>query len=156
MVTAQHAETHMGKYTIGHPGGPGRPKGSRNKLSQLLEDFVNRHGQQTLDDVAEKSKGGEHPWASKAMLKLICDRAGSGAVPIVLPEIANAETLAKAQSDVIRAAADGDLPLPEAVHLGSLLELQRRAVITLDHERRLEEIEKAIAARKDNTGLDDA
>jgi hypothetical protein len=149
MVTAQHAEAHMGKYKIGHPGGPGRPRGSRNKLSQLLEDFVNRHGQQALDDIADKARGGENPWASKAMLKLICDRAGNGAVPIELPEIANAESLAKSQSDVIRAAADGDLPLPEAVHLGSLLELQRRAVITLDHERRLEEIEKAIAAKSE-------
>lgn len=155
MVTTQHVETLMGKYQIGHPGGPGRPKGSRNKLCRLLEDFVDKHAQQALDDVAEKAKGGEHPWASKTMLKLICDRAGSGTAPIDLPEIANAETLAKAQSDLIRAAADGDLSIPEAVNLGSLIELHRRAVITLDHERRLEEIEKAVAARKDKTGLYD-
>jgi hypothetical protein len=137
----------MAPFPKGHPGGPGRPKGSRNKLSQLLEDFVNKHGHRALDDIAEKAKGGENPWASKAILKLICDRAGGAAVPIALPEIATAESLAKAQSDVIQAAADGELPLPEALHLGSLLELQRRAVITLDHERRLEEIEKAVAEK---------
>lgn len=137
----------MGQFAIGNPGGPGRPKGSRNKLTRLLEEFVDRHGQQALDDIAEKAKGSENPWASKAILKLICGRAGSGASSIELPEIVNAQTLAKAQSDLIRAAADGDLPISEAVNLGSMIELQRRMVITLDHERRLEEIEKAIAER---------
>lgn len=144
----------MPKFVIGNPGGPGRPKGSRSRLAQMIDEFVARHGKEALDDVAIKAKGGENPWASKAMLKLICGRAGSGGTPIDLPEIVNAETLAKAQADLIRAAADGDLPIPEAVNLGSLIELQRRAVITLDHERRLQEIENAIASKsKDGSRL---
>jgi hypothetical protein len=45
----------MPKFETGHPGGPGRPKGARNKLGELFltalfADFE-KHGVKTLETV---------------------------------------------------------------------------------------------------------
>lgn len=52
--------TNSGKFQKGKPGGPGRPKGGRNRLSEALlsmlaKDFE-EHGAQAIQTVRE-----EHP-----------------------------------------------------------------------------------------------
>jgi hypothetical protein len=50
-----------GRFISGNTGGPGRPKGARNKLSEeflhaLYEDFV-AHGREAIRRVAAESQG---------------------------------------------------------------------------------------------------
>jgi hypothetical protein len=49
------------QFKPGHPGGPGRPKGSKNKLSEsflqaLAEDFE-EHGKEAIETVCRESPG---------------------------------------------------------------------------------------------------
>lgn len=141
----------MPRYQKGHPGGPGRPKGSRNRLTQRLDEIAEEHSPDILQNVASKAKEGE-AWASKLMLDMPWRRAGTSPTPIDLPDVTTAENLAVAQARLIAAAAAGDVSIPEAAAFASLLEAHRRAVHTRDQERRLEEIEKAIGVRDAKNG----
>jgi hypothetical protein len=152
MVTVQQTETPMAQFEKGNPGGPGRPKGSRNKLNRELDQIAEESLPEILRNVAGQAKGGEQ-WASKLILQLPWRRAGASAEPIDLPEIADPESLSKAQSRLIAALAAGEVSIKEAAVLASMIELHRRAVVTLDQERRLEEIETALGARnKEESG----
>lgn len=141
----------MAKFEKGNPGGPGRPKGSRNKLTQELDKIAEQNSPEVLRKVADQAKGGES-WAAKLMLQFPWRRAGESTAPIELPNIGDAESVALAQSRLIEAAASGEVSIKEAAAFASLLELHRRAVITRDQERRLEEIEKAIGVRDAKNG----
>ena len=49
------------QFQVGHPGGPGRPKGSKNKLSEsflraLANDFE-KHGEGAIERVRESHPG---------------------------------------------------------------------------------------------------
>jgi len=49
------------QFQVGHAGGPGRPKGSKNKLSEpfvqaLAKDFE-KHGKDAIERLCEKSPG---------------------------------------------------------------------------------------------------
>jgi hypothetical protein len=67
---------------------------------------------------------------------------------IDMPAIARAHDLVEAVSDVIRAAAAGELTLPEAREFLGLLETQRKVLETEDLAVRIEALEAEAAEEK--------
>ena len=64
-----------------------------------------------------------------------------------LPEVATAEDCARAQGDIVRGAAGGELLPSEAETLGRLVENQRRSLETMDLARRLAALEEQLAQK---------
>jgi len=50
-----------GQFKVGNPGGPGRPKGSKNKLSEYvlreLSEHFEEHGREAIERLFENSPG---------------------------------------------------------------------------------------------------
>ena len=47
------------QFQPGHPGGPGRPAGSRNKATLALDKIAEDAGQDILKTMVEAAKGGD-------------------------------------------------------------------------------------------------
>jgi hypothetical protein len=47
------------QFQPGHPGGPGRPQGSRNKATLALDKIADDAGEDILNAMVEAAKGGD-------------------------------------------------------------------------------------------------
>src|SRR5216683_655077 len=107
----------MPRFAKGNPPGPGRPPGSRNKSMIWFDALADEGTEKVIRVVSEKAEKGN------------------------LPAVETAGGLVQAQAAVIAAMARGELTPDEAAAVASVLETQRRALETHDHERRLAELE---------------
>jgi hypothetical protein len=131
----------MPRYLKGKPPGPGRPPGSRNKATVVLEEI----GQEAVGDVirmvGEKATGGDLR-AAAILLARAWPTARGRRVSLDLPAVESAANLVQAQAAVVAAVAAGEISPEEAASLSILLEGQRRAIETLDHDKRIQALER--------------
>jgi hypothetical protein len=134
----------------------GRPKGSRNKTTQLCADLLGESAGDIIATVIKRARKGDG-----VCLKLCVDRllpvraARDRAVELGgLPAAESAGDLVHAAAVVIDRAAAGEMTLSEAREFMQLLELQRKAIETADLVVRIEALEGsgAIAAAPPELG----
>jgi hypothetical protein len=135
----------MPKFEKGNPGGRGRLRGSRNKASLIREAISQADGLGVVRAMVRKARGGDVP-AAKLVLPLICP-AGSF-VKLDLPPVNDAAGIAKAQAQVLAAAGNEQLSLEEAGRYSDLIENRRRALETVEIERKLRETQDNLAERE--------
>src|SRR5471030_1742652 len=138
----------MPKFEKGKPPGPGRPPGLRNKTSQLLDTIAGEGTERVIRTVQEKAEKGDM-YAAALMLARTWPRRRGRPVQLDLPSAADTGGLVAAQSAVIAAMARGEISPEEAASIASVLEQQRRAIETDDHEKRLQELEEEARTRRD-------
>jgi hypothetical protein len=140
-------ERAMAKFQKGWAGGPGRPLGSRNKSTLILDAIGSEGVEETIRMVKRKVDEHGSLYAADILLARTWPR-GRRPVAIDLPVVKNAEDIVQAFSALIAAVAAGEVTPDEASSLSNLLEHQRRSLETYDHEKRLRawEAEKAAAA----------
>jgi len=130
----------MARYVKGKPPGPGRPPGSRNK-STLLLDEIGREGiEEVIRKVAESARDG-NMYAASILLARAWPRGIGRPVTLDLPPVETAAGIVQAQAAVVAAMAAGTITPDEAAAIGQVLEGQRRAIETHDHEKRLRHLE---------------
>lgn len=140
----------MPRYQKGKPPGPGRPRGCRNK-ALVLFDALGRDGtEKVIRVVKERAEQGDMRAASIVLARTWPHRS-SRPVTLDLPDAATAGGLVEAQAAVIAAMARGELTPEEAAAVATVLEAQRRAIETHDHDCRLQALE---ARRGDAVSLD--
>jgi len=134
------------RFEPGNPGGPGRPEGSRNKATLLLDKMAGDEAQAIMKHVIAEANDGK-VWAIELVLSRVWPARKSRAVSIELPDIETAADALTAQAAVVRAAAGGELALDEAQALSTLIEGQRRVIETVDLEARIRRLEEVGAPK---------
>jgi len=128
------------RFAPGNPGGPGRPQGSRNAASLMLDRLADGEAQAILADVMAKAKGGDLKAAEMILARVWPQRKGRP-VALSIPPIATPEDVVTALSAVLTAVGDGRLTPDEATLVSGLLETKRKALETVEIEHRLCKLE---------------
>ena len=127
-------------FAAGNRGGPGRPKGSRNRATQLLDQMAEGSAEAVLQGVLDQARAGDLRAAELVLARLWPSRRGR-AVELDLPDTRAAEGVVAGMAAVVQAMASGRLTPEEAHAVGAVLELQRKAIETADLDRRLAALE---------------
>jgi hypothetical protein len=129
------------------PGNPGRPPGSKNKRTRLLEELMENEGEEIIRKVIDVAKEGNLRALLYCMDRLIPQRRGR-ALEIELPPINHAQDIAPAIAAITDGLNNGKLTPEEASDLTGLLEGYGRAITTNDLAIRLEQLEAQMKQMK--------
>ncbi len=119
--------------------GPGRPPGSLNKSTLLLDQLASEASENVVRSVQERAEKGDM-YAAAILLARTWPRRRGRPVQLDLPSVADTGGLVAAQAAVIAAMAKGEVSPEEAQSIAGLLEIQRRTIETNDHARQIEEL----------------
>lgn len=132
-------------FPPGHNGGPGRPAGSRNAATILLDALADGEAAEVLQRVVEAAKGGDMRAAELILARVWAPRKGRP-VPFALPSLSStAADLADALSDVLRAVSDGVLTPDEGQAVAALVEARRKTLELAEIEGRVAALESRVA-----------
>jgi hypothetical protein len=132
----------MPRFTKGQSAGADRPLGCRNKAALMLDAVAREAVVDALNMVHEKStRQGDLRAASILLARLW--PVGPRPVELELPAVDTAAGVMQAQAAVIAAIADQSLTPAEAASVSTVLDNQRKAIETGDHEQRIAELEAA-------------
>jgi hypothetical protein len=134
------------------PGNPGRPKGSRNRVTRAIQDM--------LDGEHEKLTRTVIDWALEGDLgamRLCFDRLAPPRrdmpVTIDLPPVRSTQDTADASAAVLAALAAGDVTPNEASRVLDLLARHVQILEAGEFEQRLCKVEEQLEARKRQSGF---
>jgi hypothetical protein len=126
-----------GRFAPGNGGGPGRPRGRRNRVSELVEELLEGQAEQMTRKLISKALAGSTD-AMKIAFAIMAPPRKDRPIEIALPPLTNQVA---AHDAVIGAVAEGQISAAEGHALAGLLDLRRRAVETMDIEARLAALE---------------
>ena len=129
------------QFQPGHPGGPGRPHGCRNKATLALDKIADDAGEDILKAMIGAAKSGDMR-AAELVLQRIWPARKSRPIALTLPAIQSASDVVAALGAVADAVGAGDITPDEGQAVASILEAKRRAIETVDLERRIAAIEQ--------------
>jgi hypothetical protein len=137
----------MPKFEKGNPGGPGRPKGSRNVANVILDQLATEGAEKMVKKMIEIAADGDRV-AARLVLSRIWAAPKARAVPIELPEINKPEDLVAAHAMVVAALSSGTLTTDEAAAISAVLETHRRAFELVAQESKIEKLEAKVRRLK--------
>jgi hypothetical protein len=129
------------------PGNGGRPKGSRNKTTLMVERMIEGEAEALTTAAIEMAKGGD-PSLLRAMLDRLAPARKEPTVTIDLPPIQSPADAPAVAARLIEAAAAGEIAPGEAQGLAGLLESYRRQSELADIEARLRVLEENANAKR--------
>jgi len=118
----------------------GRPPGSRSKVTMAAEVLLEGEAEALTRKAIELALEGDTT-ALRLCLERIAPQRKSRAVAFDLPPIERAEDLAAAIGTVLQEIAGGRLLVGEGAALVGMMETQRRAMETVELEKRLAALE---------------
>ena len=127
-------------------GNPGRPKGARHKSTLAIEALLEGEAEAIGRVCIEKAKAGD-PVALRLAMERIAPLRRGRPVSFALPPVASSADVMTAIDSVLHATAAGELTPDEAATISTVLETKRRAIEIVEIERRLVELEAALARR---------
>ena len=123
------------------PGNPGRPKGARCRATLLAEKLMSADTRAIVQAVITAARAGDMT-AARIVLDRIAPIRKGRPLRFNLPEGGGtAEDVSVALAAVVEGMAAGDLTPDEAQMVASVLELRRKAIETVEIERRLAALE---------------
>ena len=134
-------------FQTGHPGGPGRPRGSRNRINLLLDQLAADNVEEIMGKVIDAARGGDRH-ARTDVLKRMWTVPKGRPVEVDLPPIEEPADLIKAHAAVVAAVCAGEITVEEASNLGAVLEGQRRAFELAEQEVRVVQLEDQLRRAK--------
>lgn len=149
LVSERNFHMNDGKKVIGKPFQPGnrlgrgRPVGSRNKATLALQTLLEGEGERITRKAIDLATAGDLT-AIRICLERLIPPCRERRLRLKLPDVASAEGVSDAFTAVLLAVAEGDLAIGEAAQLANVLELARKAIDTLEVDRRLAEVEKRL------------
>jgi Family of unknown function (DUF5681) len=141
--SAPHQPSVRGRpFRSGQSGNPqGKPRGVRNRATQLLDSMAESDAADVLHVVIERAKHGDMAAAAMLMARVWPPRKGR-AVAFDLPPLTQPADLVTAFGMVVQAVGSGLLTLEEGQAVGALLEMQRKAIELTELEARVTELEE--------------
>ena len=128
-------------------GNPGRPQGSRNKLTRLLEELVENDGEGLTRKAIQLGLKGNVPCLHYLLDRILPKRRGRP-LDFQLPKINGVRDIAPAMAAVTNGLGNGDLTFEEASALMGFLESYERAIIRNDHVFRVEDVKSQLKQMK--------
>jgi hypothetical protein len=138
----------MPKFQNGNPGGPGRPRGSRNAMNAILDQLAVEGAETMVKKMIEAADGGDRV-AARLVLSRIWSAPKGRSVAIELPEIRTPADLLEAHAAVVKAIADQTITPQDGAALSSVLETHRRAFELVAQEEKVEELSNRVRKWKD-------
>jgi Family of unknown function (DUF5681) len=136
-----------GKFRPGESGNPsGKPPGTRHKLTLAAEILLDGEAEALTRKAIDLALEGDTT-ALRLCLERIVPPRKSRKVAFDLPKIQKAEDLLPAFAAVVAAMGAGDLALDEAATVVGVLEAKRKAIETVDIEKRLAALELRSASK---------
>jgi hypothetical protein len=130
------------------PGNPGRPLGSKNKTTQIIQQLAEGQAEKLVQKVLEQAQAGD-----VSCLKIALDRlwpAHKGQpVRMVMPQINTLHDLVPAIASVWEGLRDGHLTPEEAGILSLVVERSIQAIELHNITKRLAVLEEEARAKRD-------
>ncbi len=147
----KQGERRGGRFRPGESGNPaGRPKGSRNRVTQICADLLADASAEVMERVIRMAKRGDRVALRLCVERLLPVRAARDrAVDVEMPEAAQVADLVTAAAAVVAHAAAGRITLSEAREFMALLEGQRKVIETADLAVRIAALEEASERREE-------
>ena len=146
-TAAKTGRKQGGKFPPGVSGNPhGRPQGSRHKVSLLVDTMIEREAEALTTKALELAKDG-HERLLVACLDRLAPVRRSRRIQLDLPSVETAGNILKAQGVVIGAVARGELDTDEAKAMADILETKRRALETVEFDKRITTLETSETRR---------
>jgi hypothetical protein len=133
-------KTAGGRFQPGNKFGKGRPTGSRNHTTLVLDAIADGEAEAVLRKLLEQAKAGDGRAIEIVLARVWPVRKGRP-VRFDLPTMETAGDLAAALGEIAHGVADGMLTPDEGSAVAGILEAKRKALETLDLERRLQNLE---------------
>jgi hypothetical protein len=133
----------MPKFQKGNPGGPGRPRGSRNAVNLMLDQLAVEGAEAMVKKMIEAASDGDRV-AARLVLNRIWSAPKGRAVTIGLPEIKTPSDLLAAHAAVAGAISAGTLTPQDGASLSSVLETHRRAFELVAQENSVAQLEAEV------------
>jgi hypothetical protein len=122
------------------PGNPGRPPGSKNQLTRLVEQLVDNDAEKLTRKMIQLALAGDVRCLQYCLDRLLPRRSGRS-LDVQLPAINNVHDVVLAMGAIATAVSNGNLTAEDASHLVHLLNSYDRAITTSDLVIRLEKLE---------------
>jgi hypothetical protein len=135
------------------PGNPGRPPGSKNRVTRLVEQLVSGDAEELSQKMIELAKQGNVRCLGFFLDRLFPKRSGRP-LDLQLPRINSVHDVKAAMAVVTRAVNNGDVTAEEAAHLVHWFEAYTKIITTHDIVVRLEALE--LAAKESGDDLSTA
>jgi hypothetical protein len=124
------------------PGNPGRPSGSKNKVTQIVEQLAEGQAEQLVQKVLELAQAGD-----VACLRMMLDRVWpprkGQPVNVVMPPINTSQDVFPAIASIWTAIREGRLTPEEASALSIVIDRSIQAIELHDITKRLVALEEA-------------
>ena len=134
-------------FQKGNTFGRGRPKGSRNKSTSVVQQLLEEHSEPIgRKCVIEALKG--NPAALKLCMERLAPVRHDAPVRVKLPIVSTAQDVSTAEQKVIQSIASGNITPNQGESIANTLEKRRKTIETVDMQARLERLERSDAERR--------
>ncbi len=133
----------MPKFEKGHPGGPGRPRGSRNAVNLLLDQLAEGEAETLVRKMIDVATEGDRV-AARLVLSRIWSAPKGRPIEVDLPLIRTPDDLLLAHACVVAAVSDGRLTPQDGASLSSMLETHRRAFELVAQEQKIDQLDARV------------
>ena len=132
-----------GKNTAGQftAGNSGRPKGSRNKATLVIESLLQGQAEALTQTAVTKALEGDSI-ALRLCMERIAPAPKDQPVSFILPKMQSALDASKAVESVLTEVSEGELTPIEATRVMALIDSYRRTLELTDIEERLQALEE--------------
>jgi hypothetical protein len=131
-----------GQFERGQSGNPnGRPAGSRNLTYRHLHELMMAKGQQVVTAVLTAAIAGDSTAMKLVVDRVLPRRVCSPISDVAIPPLRTAADASRALGEIVGAALDGRIGAADAAALAQVVEVFRKTVEIVDHERRIVELE---------------
>jgi len=145
--------TRQGQWPPGVSGNPsGRPAGSRNKSTVLLEELLQARQEELIQKTIDLALQGD-PVALRLCMERLLPVLKERRLDLPLPEVTDLPQAAAALSTILTGIGQGEITPGEGEVLASIVETQKRVLEAKRAERTRQELEQeshAMAAELDD------
>jgi hypothetical protein len=124
-------------------GNPGRPRGSRNKMSVALEQLLEGQAEAVVAKVVEKALEGDRMAMRLVFERLMGSRHERPLTDLDLPTIQSAADGAAVASAILAAAASGKITPAQGLALMQMVDSAVRAFSASEFDQRLRVLEES-------------
>jgi len=137
-----------GRFERGNPGGPGRPKGVRNRTTEFVEELLAGEAESLTRQLIRKARAGNGAALNIVFSRLAPPRRDRP-ITLALPRIESVADLLAAHAAITAAVGEGELSPGEAQAVTTVLDHHRRAIELVQFAERLAAIEARLTAPND-------
>ncbi len=135
-----------GRFASGNNIGRGRSEGSRNKASLTMDVLLDGEAEALTRKAIELALAGDTV-ALRLCMERICPPRRDRPIKVKMAHVETPQDVLQAIAKVVDAVARGAITPSEGQVLASLIEVQRKAIETVEIEQRLAAVEQSVGPR---------